>query len=465
MAVAYAARSASLLLLALAACSSQPRADLPAPSVPSSFRHAGAPSGAATAAADDWWTVFRDPALDALQARAAAENTTIQAAAARLARSRALTRGTDAQRWPQVRLRAGAGRQAGPIVNAAGGDGTLINASVDLSYEADLFGTLQLAAAAAHLDTQSQQDLLRGAGLQVQADVAQTYLSLRGLDAEQELVNRAAAGWRETSAITGQRFRAGSAAELEWIRAQAEVAATESEALALLRRRSEAENALALLAGAPASDFAVPPQSLTPALPDIPAGIPAAVLARRPDVAAAWRSVQAADARVGAARNAWLPDLTLNASGGVAAPHAVELLQAAMRTWSIAAVLNMTLFDAGRRASQLEVAEADRTAAAAAYRERVLVAIREVEDQLAALQGLAAQAQAQAAAVTLGERTAVLAESRQRSGLASQLEVLDARRTALRTQRDALQLRSAQYQATVRLVRALGGAWEVQGMP
>lgn len=464
MAVPFGACSA-LLLLALAACSSEPRTDPPALSLPSSFRHAGASPGVAPPAGDDWWTVFRDPALDALQARAAAANTTIQAAAARLARSRALTRGTDAQRWPQARLRAGAGRQVGPIVNAAGGEGTLINAAVDLSYEADLFGTLQLAAAAAHLDTQSQQDLLRDAGLQVQAEVAQTYLSLRGLDAEQEVVNSAAAAWRETAAITGQRFRAGSAAELEWVRAQAEVAATESEALALLRRRSEGENALALLAGAPASGFAVPPQSLTPALPDIPAGVPAAVLARRPDVAAAWRGVQAADARVGAARNAWLPDLTLNASGGVASPHAVELLQAAMRTWSVAALLNLTLFDAGRRASQLEVAQADRTAAATAYRERVLVAIREVEDQLAALQALAAQARAQAAAVALGERTAVLAESRHRSGFASQLEVLDARRTALRTQRDALQLRSAQYQATVRLVRALGGAWEVQGMP
>lgn len=448
-------------LLLLAACSSNPPAPTALPAVAAAFRHAPA----ATAPAPDsrpgaWWSVFHDPVLDQLQASAASGNASLQAAAARLAKARAVLRGAEAARWPQLAVQAGAGRQGGPLVNAAGGVGTLVTAGAELSFEADLFGRLRQAAGAAALDAGAQQALLRDAQLLVQADVAQSYLALRGLDAERALVRAAAAAYRESAAITERRYRSGSVAELETVRAQAELAAIESEALALDARRTEHEHALALLAGEPATLFALPAQDWDAALPPIPAGVPASLLARRPDIAAARQSLQAAQSRAGLARTEWLPGLTLALAGGSAAPDLASLLQASMRTWSVGMLVGMALFDGGRREAAVQGADADLQAASAAYRERILVALREVEDQLAALQLLAAQAQTQSAAVALGSRAAALAESRYRSGLASQLDVLDANRSALRQRRQALQLRAAQQQATVRLIRALGGGWD-----
>jgi multidrug efflux system outer membrane protein len=455
------AGTACLAVLALAACTSAPpRISVP-PDVPPAFRHAvHASVTPAAASRDAWWTVFQDPTLDELQASAARGNTGLQAAAARLAKARALARAAGAGRWPQLAVHGGAGRQGGPLINAIGGEGTLATVAADLSYEVDLFGRLQQAADAATLDAVAQQSLLRDVQLLVQAEVAQNYLALRALDGERALVADTAAAYRESAVITGRRYRSGSVSELEWVRAQAELAAIESEALALDARRAGLEHALALLAGEPAARFALPQREWNAALPVVPAGLPASVLARRPDVAAAQRSLQAAQARSGLARNAWLPTLTLTASGGTASPDLGNLLQASMRTWSVAGLLGAVLFDGGRRDAAIEAAGAELQEAVAAYHQRILVALREVDDELAAVQLLAGQARSQSAAVALGSRASLLAQSRYRSGLASQLDVLDALRTELRHRRQALQVRGAQYQATVRLIRALGGAWD-----
>jgi len=453
------------LLLALAACASAPSGTPDAVPVPAAFRHAGVAAAAIPQAGETWWQVFQDPVLDRLEAQAASGNTSLQSAAARLARARALVRNAQAARAPQLDVRAGISRQGGPIINAAGTEGNLVTALADLSWEADLFGRLQQGVDAAALDARSQEALLRDARLLVQANVAQTYFELRALDAERALVEAAAAAWRETVQITGQRLRTGSVAELELVRAQAELAAIESDAQALQRRRAQLENALALLAGVPASSFELPPQDWSAALPAIPAGVPASVLTRRPDIAAAQQAVEAAQLRSGLARTAWFPTLTLTATGGSASPDLGQLLAASTRAWSLAALVGGVLFDGGRREAGIQLADADLEAAAAGYREQILTALREVEDQLASVQLLAAQSRSASTAVDLGQRATALAESRYRSGLASQLDVLDARRTELRNQRDALQLRSARYQATVRLIRALGGGWQVAGNP
>ena len=453
------------LVLALGACASAPTAAPSGVDVPPAFRHADSSATAAPNVPQDWWKVFQDPVLDGLEAQAASGNTSVQTAAARLARARALVRSAESQRAPQVGVRAGINRQGGPIINAAGDQGTLLTALADLSWEADVFGRLQQGVDAASLDAQSQEALLRDARLLVQANVAQTYFELRALDAERALVQAAATAWRETVAITGQRLRTGSVAELEVVRAQAELAVIEAEAQALLRRRTQLEHALALLAGVPASSFELPSQDLAAQLPAIPAGVPASVLTRRPDILAAQRAVQAAQARVGLARTAWFPSLTLTASGGSASPDLGDLLQASTRAWSLGALVGGVLFDGGRREAGIRLADADLEAAAAGYREQILTSLREVEDQLAAVQLLSAQLRSASTAVDLGRRATVLAESRYRSGLASQLDVLDARRTELRNQRDALQVRSAQYQATVRLIRALGGGWDLASHP
>ena len=194
-------------------------------------------------------------------------------------------------------------------------------------------------------------------------------------------------------------------------------------------------------------------------LPVIPAGVPATVLTRRPDVAAAMDGLLAAQQRVGVAKAAWFPDVSLTAAGGHASAEISDLFKWSMRAWGIGALLAVPIFDGGRRDAGVKSASAEMQAATARYREQVLAAFRDVEDQLAALHHLSGQSEAQSRAVASAARSTTLSDTRYRGGFVSQLELLDAQRSELRNRRQALQVRSAQYQATVGLVRALGGGW------
>jgi len=450
--------------LFLAGCATAP-AELPAPvAAPVQFKEEGPRwTVAAPAESQDrgaWWKVFADPVLDNLVERAGAHNTSIQEAAARLVQARALARSTDADRSPQIGVGAGATRQAGAATTGSTTPGTLTTASVNLSYEVDLFGRLARASDAASLDAQAREALLQSTRLLVQAETAQTYLALRAIDSERALVRETVAAYQGTLRVTQRRHQAGDIAELDVARVESELAATESDALALDRRRAELEHALAVLVGDAASSFALPVGEWSTALPQIPAGIPATVLARRPDVSAAQSSILAAQARVGVARAAWFPSLALTATGGHASPELGDLFKWSARAWGVGALLSLPIFDGGRREAGVQGAKAQLEGAVAGYRGQVLVAFREVEDQLSSLRLLQEQAQAQARAVTSASRATVLSESRYRNGMDSQLELLDARRSELRNRRQALQVKASQYQATVSLIRALGGGWE-----
>lgn len=455
-----------LLLLFLAGCAtSVPQIDeAKQPPVPAEFRQdftIAAP--AAAQPRGEWWKAFSDPALDELVARAERANAGIRIAAARLARARALARVTQADRAPQVSVGAGAQRFHGIVEGSPAGPArNVFSAGADLSYEVDLFGRLSHAADAAALDARSREALLQSTRLLVQAEVAQTYLLLRALDEEKAIVDTTLRAYRETLALTERRWRAGDVAELDVARATTEVAATESEALALERRRAELVHALAVLLGEAPSAFIVEATSWETALPIIPAGVPATVLTRRPDVAAAQASFMAAQARIGVAKAAWFPDIALTASGGYASSELSELFKWSSRAWGIGLLASLPVFDGGRRKAGVEAARAGLDEALAQYREQVLVAFKDVEDQLAALRLLSEQAEAQARAVASASRSTALSDARYRAGYVSQLELLDARRSELRNRREALQVRSARYQSTVALVRALGGGWDAR---
>ncbi|MDW5441039.1 efflux transporter outer membrane subunit [Polaromonas sp. SM01] len=405
----------------------------------------------------NWWTVFADPVLDQLVEQAGRNNNSVAVAAGRLAQARALLRSTDADRLPQVGAGAGAVRQQ----NSTTGNRpqTMVSASANFSYEVDLIGKLSLASDAAALDAQSREALLRSTQLLVQADVAQTYLKLRALDSERTLVRGTLQAYRNTLRLTEVRFREGDVAELDVARVRAEVASTESEGLALDRRRAELEHALAVLVGEAASSFQVAPVEWATVLPVIPAGVPSTVLVRRPDVSAAQNSLQAAQARVGVAQAAWFPTFALTATGGYAAPEISDLFKLSTRAWGVGALFSLPLFDGGRRAAGVQNANAELDIALAQYREQVLVAFRDVEDQLSALRLLAEQSEAQSRSVASATRATVLSDARYRNGFVSQLELLDAQRSELRNRRQALQVRVEQYLATVGLIRALGGGW------
>ena len=409
----------------------------------------------------EWWKAFSDPVLDDLVERANRGNTSIQVAAARLAQARAFVRATDADRSPQVGVGASATRAQGIVGGVAVGQPRNIFATgVDFSYEVDLFGRLSHATDAATLDAQAQEGLLQSARLLVQAQVAQTYLALRALDAERSLVRSTVGTYRETLTLTERRWRAGDVAELDVARASTEVSATESEYLALERRRAELESALAVLVGEAPSKFSLPDAEWRTALPAIPAGVPSTVLTRRPDVSAAQYTMLAAQSRVGVAKAAWFPNVALTGFGGYASTDIDDLLQWSSRAWLIGALVSLPLIDGGRRKAGIESTSAQLDGAVAQYREQVLVAFKDVEDQLAALRLLSEQAEAQARAVSSASRTTSLSGARYRAGYVSQLELLDAQRSELRNRRQELQVRSDRFQSTVALVRALGGGWE-----
>ena len=458
---ALAVRKRSLLAplaaaLVLAGCMTQPVAPAPHAGVPvpASFTAGGdaLPTAPWTVAAPaeaqprgEWWLGFQDPVLADLVQRAGTANTSIQQAAARLAEARTLLRSADAARSVQVGASAGVTRQAGAATTGSAAPATLGTTGLNASYELDLFGRLSQTSDAARLDADTREALLQSTRLMVQA--------------EQVLVQESLAAYQDTLRLTQRRLQAGDVAGLDVARVQTEVAATESDALALQRQQALLTNALAVLVGKVASGFVLPPAAGDAALPVIPPGVPGTVLARRPDVSAAQTAVLAAQARVGVAQKAWFPAVTLTGNAGHASPELGELFKWSARAWGVSALLSLPIFDGGQRDAQIEGAKARLEAALADHRGQVLNAFRDVEDQLTSLRLLSGQAEAQGRAVTAARRATQLSDVRYRNGLVSQLELLDARRSELRNRRQELQVRAAQYVATVGLIRALGGGW------
>ena len=458
-----------LALLSLAGCAtSTPKAPVE-PRLPPTFKETDAhmlgPSSKQPPLHGAWWTVFADARLDELLERADQGNAGIHIAAANLAKARALVRGSNASRLPRLNVNGAGDLQSGPLINSAGSSGTLWTASANLSYEVDVMGRLAKDGDAAALDAASREALLRSVRLMVQAEVAQNYFELRSLVLERALLADGLDLQRGALRLAERRLALGTVAEFDVARLQVELATAESDAMALERRAAELQNALAVLVGQMASSFDAPMGSSDSrsssawVLPAIPAGIPADLLVRRPDILAARQSMVAAQTRMGISRSAWFPNITLSTTQGFASPTLGDLITASSRAWGVSALLSLPLFDGGRREAAVQGASADLDVALAKYREQILLAVREVEDQLAALRILHAQERVQDRAMAAGLRSRVLASSRYEHGLSGQLELQDAQRTELRIRRQALQLRAARFQATVALIRALGGGW------
>ncbi|MBL8698707.1 MAG: efflux transporter outer membrane subunit [Alphaproteobacteria bacterium] len=452
-----------LAACALIGCAAEPDRSASLPTAPVAFKEADSRAPRLAAALPEngaWWKVFGDPVLDDLVERSDRGSWTIRLAAARLERAKAGLKAAEAARMPLVTANANASRQDGPLTNAAGTSGNLFIGSMNLSYEVDLFGRLAKETDAAALDAAERAALLRGARLVTQADVAQTYFSIRAIDMERAILRGAMDSQRETLKLMEGLVRSGLAAELATIRLVAETESIEAEARTLDRRRAELEHGLALLVGEPASGFALAETAWSPTLPEIPAGIPSSVLIRRPDVAAAHQAMLAAQKRVGAARDSWLPTLSLTGVGGLASSALTTLLSASSAgALGVGALLALPLFDGGRYQARVDRADAELDESVARNGQQILVAFKDVEDQLAALRVLRGQSAVLAQATASSARTTRMVESNYRSGLSSQLELLDARRSELRNRRQALQVEAGRVQATVGLVRALGGGW------
>lgn len=458
-------------LLAAFACG----CSTPAPSsaatplaVPAAFKEsstlaapvAAAASGAPLAAGSAWWEAYQDPVLNALIARANQGNTGMQAAAARLAYAQAAARQSASARQPGAALSAGVSRQQGPLLNAAGEEGTLLTVGATVSYEADVWGRLAQTSNAATLDAESRALLLQSAQLLAQAQVVQSYGALRALDEDIALLEQSLQADRDSRKISLFLYSSGAISELEWERARGESDAMTLELSDRKRARSEQENNLATLLGESPSGFSLQAAPWKHVVPAVRAGVPASVLARRPDVAAAQKSVQAAQKRLGVAQNAWLPNLTLTGAAGYASPDLRDLFTVSMQTLVVSALASMPVLDGGRREAGVAMADAELQTALVQYKEQYINALREVEDQLTATRYLQQQSDIASLALQNAQRREAMTASRFRSGLISRMEWLTSQKQELQARRKALQMSAAQYQTSVALVCALGGGWD-----
>ncbi len=417
-----------------------------------------------------WWTVFADPVLDALEAEAAAANADLAAAAARVGQARALLRVAEADRYPQVDLgtRATRGRVSDASIFAPQGTKlpTLndFRTGIGASYELDLFGRVANNVAATKADAGASEATYRSVLLALQADVAQTYYSIRESDAELDLLKETVRLREDNVRLAQSRFDAGDISEIDLSRARTERATAQADAVGIERQRAMSEHALAVLLGrAPAGfDFGANPLLDVSNMPVVPAGLPSSLLERRPDIAAAQQQMFAANARIGVARSAIFPALSLTGQGGAESYQLADLFRLGSSTWLIGAVLSLPIVDGGRNKANVRRAEAGLEESVGVYRQRVLSAFAEVEDNLVGLRTLEAQARATDEAVASARRAADLAGKRYRGGQTGYLESIDAQRELLAVQRQAVQLRGVRATTTVALIRSLGGGWDVQ---
>ncbi|WP_341964146.1 efflux transporter outer membrane subunit [Pseudomonas sp. RC10] len=418
-----------------------------------------------------WWKVFDDPLLDKLEEEAQLQNQNLLAAVARLKQARGFGQMANADRFPTLSGGIGPSRQrlSSETQPEAGGglQQTFWRAQAGASYEVDLFGRVSASVAAANADTERGVALLRSVLLSVQADVAQHYFALRQLDAELEVFAGAVTLREQALALIEHRFAMGDIGELDVARAKAELATTRSDAMSAQRLRAVSEHRLALLLGKMPSQFSITAHPLKDIQVEVPASLPSSLLERRPDIAAAERTMAAANARIGMANAAFFPSLTLTAAAGFESGSLSNLFNWSSRTFLlgplVGTALNMPLFDGGFRKGNLAVAKAVYEEDVARYREQVLLAFQEVEDNLSELRILREQAVEQARAVDASQRAATIARTQYDEGDVIYLSVLDAERTALQSRRSAIQLQGGRATATVNLIRALGGGWDAPG--
>jgi multidrug efflux system outer membrane protein len=317
------------------------------------------------------------------------------------------------------------------------------------------------ANASARAEAEASIATFESVRLALTTDVAANTFSLRALDRELALVRDTVALRRKALDLIAARLRIGTAADLDLARAETELATAEAESAALESRRASLQNALAVLIGAPAPSFELAQLGTQSSLvPAIPAGLPASLLERRPDIATAERLLAAANERIGVAKAAFFPAISLTGVAGFASGDIDTLFRADSRLWSIGPSIYLPIFQGGRNRANLERSRATFEEAVAAFRQRVLVAFREVQDALTATRLLAEQTDAQDRAVAAARRAAALAQTRYDAGYVSYLEVIDAQRTAFGVERASAQLSAQRLNASVALIKALGGGWQ-----
>ncbi|MGC3987733.1 MAG: efflux transporter outer membrane subunit [Pseudorhodoferax sp.] len=456
------------LLLALpavlAGCAVGPRYERPDTGFAAAFKEAPAADGWVPAqpgdALDrgDWWTRFGDPQLDALAARVQVSNQNIAAAVANYAQAQALVREQQAALLPTLSLE-GSARRSGPV-RGGGASSRSYAASVAADWSPDLWGRLGEAVGSAQANAQASAADLASARLSSVGALAANYLALREADAETVLLDETITGYERALAITRNRYDAGVAAQTDVLQAQTQLLSAQAERVALRRSRATYEHAIAVLVGVTPSEFAIAPAAWRPVVPAVPTGLPSLLLQRRPDIAGAERAVARANAQIGIARAAYYPSIGLSASLGGSASRVGDLFSASSLLWALGVSVAQTVFDGGARDAATDAARAAHAASVASYRQTVLSAFQDVEDQLSATAALAEQEGLRREASQAADRTEQQMLNRYRAGQVGYSEVVSAQASALSARRTLAQVQLARQTAAVALIQALGGGWE-----
>lgn len=417
----------------------------------------------------EWWRVFNDAQLNGLEEQAIAGNQTLKAIAANVKASRALMSSAQAERMPSIGVGFGPTRQKlspasqGLDANADTSSQTLWRAQANVSYELDLFGRIASSVNVATADLQQQEALYHSGLLALQADVAQNYFQIRQLDSEQIFYEKMIKLLTESRDLMQARFKNGAVSEMDVARAQTELSTAQTSLFSIVRQRANAEHALAVLLGKPPAEFNLAKQTLSQNPIQVPAGLPSSLLERRPDIAAAERAMAADNARIGIARAAFFPRLSLTGALGYESSTLGDLAQWSSRTFLLGPVagtiLSLPLFDGGQRKAGVAQARAAYEESVANYRQTVLNAFREVENGLSDQRILDQQISAQAQALMASRNANRLSHMRYREGLISYLDVIDSDRTILQQEQLAVQLKGSRMITSVELIRVLGGGW------
>jgi len=470
----YVTRLAFLAgVMLLAGCAVGPKYVRPTAEVPPDYKEAAEWKTAQPRdeiAKGKWWEIYSDTELNSLEEQVTLANQDLKAAAARFEQARAAIRINRAPLYPSVTANPSVSQnrqsQNQPLVSATSRiNYTIFELPVDVSYEPDLWGRVRHSVEAARSEAQATAADLANVDLSLHAELAADYFQLRGLDSQKQLLDSTVVSYQKALDLTQSRYKGGVASAVDVAQAQTQLETTRAQSQDVEVQRTAFEHAIAVLTGKPPSELSVAPMSLSAPPPAIPPALPSDLLERRPDIAAAERRVQEANAQIGVARAAYFPSITLAGGGGFESAHIGDILEGPSGFWSLAGSAAELIFDGGARRGTNEQARAAFNESVDNYRQTTLTAFQEVEDNLSALRVLEGEAQTEQAAVAAAEHSLALSNNRYKGGVANYLEVTTAQSAALSDERTAVDILTRRMTASVLLVKALGGGWNVSQIP
>jgi NodT family efflux transporter outer membrane factor (OMF) lipoprotein len=460
----------TVMVLLLAGCTVGPDYQRPAAPVPATYKEAWKPgakeAGWRVGRPDDaidsgaWWSVYHDPVLDGLERQVGISNQNLKAAEAAFREAEAIVAEARAGFFPTAGIDASAQRS-----RTAGRTSNFFNVTAPAGWTPDLWGRIRRAVEGNVANAQASAGDLAGARLSAQGQLAAAYLQLRIADALKRLLERSVKAYTEALRIVQNQVEGGTADPAALAQARAQLEGTRAQLIAVGVTRAQLEHAIAVLIGKPPAALTIAPVETEIAVPLIPAALPSALLERRPDIAAAERRMAAANAQIGVAEGAFYPDITLSADVGTAAAMLARLFTASSRIWSFGSSLAETIFDAGLRNAQIEQQRAAFEQSVAQYRQTVLTAFQQVEDQLSGSRILAQQEKAQNDAVAAAREAERVINNQYKAGTVAYTSVIVAQTTALNAAVTAVNIRQSRLTATVALIQALGGGWDASQLP